>query len=89
MHLTDCSSVSRTQEPSNEPTLRMVTRMRKGSGLQREELDTAAESGSAWSTSSSQGMLTQSSARLCDPQMPRPAGQRGESSSPLAKDTPG
>ena len=49
----------------------------------------AAESGGAWPTSSSQGMSTQSSARLCDPQMPRPAGQRGQSSSPLAKDTPG
>lgn len=34
------------------------------SGLQREELDTAAECGGAWLTSSSQGMLTQSSARL-------------------------
>ncbi|KAI4576027.1 hypothetical protein MJT46_001862 [Ovis ammon polii x Ovis aries] len=53
--------------------LRVVTRMRTGSGLRREELDTAAECGGAWSTSNSQGMLTQSSARLCDPQTPRPA----------------
>lgn len=63
--------------------------MRTGSGLRREELDTAAECGGAWSTSNSRGMLTQSSARLCDPQKPRPAGKRGESSSLLVKDTPG
>lgn len=69
--------------------LRVATRTRKDSGLQRAELDTAGESGGVRSTSSSQGMPTQSSARLCDPGMPRPAGQRRESSSHLATDPPG
>ncbi|CAI9165766.1 unnamed protein product, partial [Rangifer tarandus platyrhynchus] len=53
--------------------LRVATRMRKDLGLQREELDTAGESAGARSTSGSQGMLTQPSARLRDPGVPGPA----------------